>query len=248
MIMVRYADDLVVGFQHESDARRFWDAIRDRLREFSLSLHPDKTRLIGFGRFGANRRPSSSLASCSFAINLDEATSESGGSHVATACVRSSGKSRRSCASEQTGRSLKRENGLRKSSPDISPITPCRPWPGESASDITSNIFGIGSYVDVAIGQECYERRCRNRWTSFSRSRRFFIRGPPCGSPSNTRGGSRVPELGSRGSVRGALRNERPYRECEKRMPLVTVANLRRRKPIGRVCLFFCRADSVSRV
>jgi antitoxin HicB len=53
MIMVRYADDLVVGFQHESDARRFWDAMRDRLREFSLSLHPDKTRLIEFGRFAA---------------------------------------------------------------------------------------------------------------------------------------------------------------------------------------------------
>jgi hypothetical protein len=53
MIMVRYADDIVVGFQHESDARRFWDAMRDRLREFSLALHPDKTRLIEFGRFAA---------------------------------------------------------------------------------------------------------------------------------------------------------------------------------------------------
>src|ERR1700694_4572232 len=51
--MVRYADDLVVGFQHEHDARRFWDAMRERLREFSLSLHPDKTRLIEFGRFAA---------------------------------------------------------------------------------------------------------------------------------------------------------------------------------------------------
>jgi group II intron reverse transcriptase/maturase len=53
MIMVRYADDLVVGFQHENDARRFWDAMRERLREFSLSLHPDKTRLIEFGRHAA---------------------------------------------------------------------------------------------------------------------------------------------------------------------------------------------------
>jgi len=56
MIMVRYADDTVVGFQHESDARRFWDAMRDRLREFSLSLHPDKTRLIEFGRLAAQNR------------------------------------------------------------------------------------------------------------------------------------------------------------------------------------------------
>ena len=53
MIMVRYADDTVVGFQHESDARRFRDAMRDRLREFSLSLHSEKTRLIEFGRFAA---------------------------------------------------------------------------------------------------------------------------------------------------------------------------------------------------
>ena len=56
MIMVRYADDIVVGFQHEADARRFWDAMRQRLREFSLSLHPDKTRLIEFGRFAATNR------------------------------------------------------------------------------------------------------------------------------------------------------------------------------------------------
>jgi group II intron reverse transcriptase/maturase len=56
MIMVRYADDLVVGFQHEDDARRFWEAMRERLRGFSLSLHPDKTRLIEFGRFAAQNR------------------------------------------------------------------------------------------------------------------------------------------------------------------------------------------------
>jgi RNA-directed DNA polymerase len=56
MIIVRYADDIVVGFQHEADARRFWDAMRERLQEFSLSLHPDKTRLIEFGRFAADKR------------------------------------------------------------------------------------------------------------------------------------------------------------------------------------------------
>ena len=56
MIIVRYADDTVIGFEHEADARRFWDAMRERLREFSLSLHPDKTRLIEFGRFAAQNR------------------------------------------------------------------------------------------------------------------------------------------------------------------------------------------------
>ena len=56
MIIVRYADDIVVGFEHESDARRFWDAMRERLQKFSLSLHPDKTRLVEFGRFAAASR------------------------------------------------------------------------------------------------------------------------------------------------------------------------------------------------
>jgi group II intron reverse transcriptase/maturase len=56
MIIVRFADDIVVGFEHETDARRFWEAMRKRLEEFSLSLHPDKTRLIEFGRYAAARR------------------------------------------------------------------------------------------------------------------------------------------------------------------------------------------------
>jgi RNA-directed DNA polymerase len=57
MIIVRYADDIVVGFEHEADARRFWEAMRERLQEFALSLHPDKTRLLEFGRFAvANRK------------------------------------------------------------------------------------------------------------------------------------------------------------------------------------------------
>ena len=55
MIIVRYADDVVVGFEHEGDARRFWDAMRGRLQEFSLSLHPEKTRLIEFGRRAARQ-------------------------------------------------------------------------------------------------------------------------------------------------------------------------------------------------
>src|SRR6266481_6774785 len=56
MILMRYADDIVVGFEHEADARRFWDYMRKRFEEFSLSLNPDKTRLIEFGRFAAERR------------------------------------------------------------------------------------------------------------------------------------------------------------------------------------------------
>jgi len=56
VIMLRYADDIVVGFQHEADARRFWDAMRVRFEQFSLALHPDKTRLLEFGRHAAAKR------------------------------------------------------------------------------------------------------------------------------------------------------------------------------------------------
>jgi len=57
MIIVRYADDVIAGFEHEADARRFLDAMRARFAGFALSLHPDKTRLIEFGRHAAaNRR------------------------------------------------------------------------------------------------------------------------------------------------------------------------------------------------
>src|SRR6185436_6966874 len=52
----RYADDFIIGFEHESDARRFLDEMRERLGKFALSLHPEKTRLIEFGRFAAERR------------------------------------------------------------------------------------------------------------------------------------------------------------------------------------------------
>jgi hypothetical protein len=56
MIIVRYADDFIVGFQYERDARRFLNEMRARLQEFALSLHPEKTRLIEFGRYAAQNR------------------------------------------------------------------------------------------------------------------------------------------------------------------------------------------------
>ena len=61
MVIVRFADDFVVGFEHEADAQRFRDALRQRFEEFSLSLHPDKTRLIEFGRHAADRRARAGL-------------------------------------------------------------------------------------------------------------------------------------------------------------------------------------------
>lgn len=56
VIVVRYADDTVVGFQYESEANQFLRALRMRLAEFGLALHPDKTRLIRFGRYAVENR------------------------------------------------------------------------------------------------------------------------------------------------------------------------------------------------
>ena len=56
MFAVRYADDAVLGFQHREEAERFLAELGERLRKFGLELHPDKTRLMEFGRYAAERR------------------------------------------------------------------------------------------------------------------------------------------------------------------------------------------------
>jgi group II intron reverse transcriptase/maturase len=56
VVIVRYADDLVLGFEYEADARRFQKALHQRLAKFGLELHPNKTRLIEFGRWAAQNR------------------------------------------------------------------------------------------------------------------------------------------------------------------------------------------------
>jgi group II intron reverse transcriptase/maturase len=56
VIVVRFADDALVGFEFKSEAERFWAELKERMQKFSLELHPDKTRLIEFGRQAADNR------------------------------------------------------------------------------------------------------------------------------------------------------------------------------------------------
>ena len=56
VIIVRFADDFIVGFEHREDAERFRDELGGRFAKFGLELHPDKTRLIEFGRHAARNR------------------------------------------------------------------------------------------------------------------------------------------------------------------------------------------------
>lgn len=56
VIIVRYADDFIMGFEHRQEAESFLQALRERLAQFELELHPEKTRMIEFGRFAAASR------------------------------------------------------------------------------------------------------------------------------------------------------------------------------------------------
>ena len=56
VIIVRFADDIVVGFQGKSDAQRFQAELTERMRRFDLELHPEKTRLLEFGPFAIRDR------------------------------------------------------------------------------------------------------------------------------------------------------------------------------------------------
>ena len=56
VIVVRYADDAVLGFEHRSEAEAFLEQLRERMQKFGLELHPEKTRLIEFGRFAEEDR------------------------------------------------------------------------------------------------------------------------------------------------------------------------------------------------
>ena len=61
VIIVRFADDFTAGFEHLGDAKQFMQDLRERFAKFSLQLHPDKTRLIEFGRYAAERRAARGL-------------------------------------------------------------------------------------------------------------------------------------------------------------------------------------------
>ncbi len=92
VIIVRYADDFVVGFQYQDDAKRFRAALEERLKAFALSLHADKTRLIEFGRFAARTGPAAALAS--------RKRSTSWASRIS---ARRAGRARSSCAGRRDG-------------------------------------------------------------------------------------------------------------------------------------------------
>jgi len=114
VIVVRYADDLVVGFENRMEAERFLKAFRERLAKFGLELHPEKTRRIEFGRFAAQDREKrgegkpETFTFLGFTHHCgkrrSKGRSSSGGKRRRNAWWRSCTQSKQNCASECTSR------------------------------------------------------------------------------------------------------------------------------------------------
>ncbi|MGO4569780.1 reverse transcriptase domain-containing protein [Rhizobium sp. 2YAF20] len=223
MIIVRYADDVVVGFEREEDARRFLDAMRARLEEFALSLHPDKTRLIEFGRFAAVDRKKRGLGK-------PETFTFLGFTFIC-------GKTRKGRFQLQR---KTRSDRMRAKLKDIKAELRRRMhWPiPEQGKWLRQVVTGHFAYYAVPTNgrklsafrhhvTDLWRRtlRRRSRRDGFTWARmtkltddwlpkpRILHPWPSDASPSATQGRSRVLESGSLGSERRAPSNGRPYRE-----------------------------------
>src|SRR6516162_8426371 len=214
MIIVRYADDFIVGFPHESDARRFLDEMRKRLQEFALSLHPEKTRLIEFGRFAAERRRRRGLGK-------PETFNFLGFTFIC-------GKTR--AGKFQLQRKTRRDRMQAKLREIKEALRRCMHQPiPEQGKWLGRVVRGYFNYHAVPTNGQAMEvfrhhvtdlwrRTLRRRsqkdgftWTRMTqlvndwlRNRISFIPGQAIALPSHTQGGSRMRESRPYGSVRGA--------------------------------------------
>jgi hypothetical protein len=210
---------VVAGFEHEADARRFLEAMRARFEEFALSLHPDKTRLIEFGRHAATRRAQRGLGK-------PETFNFLGFTFI--------------CGKSRQGRFLLRRDRMRIKLQEIKGELRRRmhqpiPEQGKWLRQVVTGFFayhavptnfghsGPSGFTRSASGDaRCggAVRRIASRGSAssswpptFSRPRASSILGPAIASSSNTQGGGRMQESCTYGSVRGAPSNGRPYRD-----------------------------------
>ena len=157
MIVVRFADDYVAGFEHRDDAERFLADLRERLAEFTLELAEEKTRLIEFGRFAAENRSSRGLRSrkrSSFWASRTSAQrpgtdgSSSNASRARRSCERSWTQSRTSCSDACTSRSPNKVAGSPESCKGTTTTTQCPTTAGRSTRSGTGSCgTGVVSLV-----------------------------------------------------------------------------------------------------
>jgi group II intron reverse transcriptase/maturase len=226
MIIVRYADDIVAGFQHEADAARFRADLAQRLAAFALTLHPDKTRLIEFGRDAADARTKRGLGKPDTFDFL-------GFTHIC-------GRSR---AGRFQLRRRSRRDRMRAKLREIrdalwqhrhAPLDEQGSWLRQVVGGyfayhaVPTNGTALSEFRGIVLWHWLRALRRRGQrgkttWAAINRSivwriagfqeTASFIDGRANASPSNTQGGSRMREFRSYGSVRGARRNARPYRD-----------------------------------
>jgi hypothetical protein len=214
VIIVRYADDIVVGFEHEADAGRFWNAMQRRFEEFALSLNPDKTRLIEFGRHAAVRRVRRGLGRPE-TFNFLGFTFICGRSRARKFLIKR--KSRRDRMRTKL-KEIKEEMRRRRHRP----IFEQGKWLAQVVRGyfayhaVPTNSASIRAFRHhvVDLWRRSLSRRSQRggiTWQRTSRSQMTFSPEPPSfipgrrsASPSGTQGRSRMPELGPYGSVRGA--------------------------------------------
>ena len=223
MIVVRYADDSVVGFEYEAEARRFLAEMRKRSEAFSLSIHPEKTRIIRFGRFAASNRKERGLGKPEtfnfLGFTLICGQKRRGGFQM----VRRTRRDRLQTTIQRVKGELQRRRHQ--------PI----PEQGKWLRQVVQGFFAYHAvptnYRSLVIFRvriaQLWKRalmrrsqRARRTWKRMAKlvedwlprprilhpwpEQRFAVMHPRW---------SRVPELGPHGSVRGARSNARPYRE-----------------------------------
>ena len=228
MIVVRYADDLVFGFEHEADARRFLDAMRTRLEAFALSLHPDKTRIIEFGRHAAADRTARGLGK-------PETFNFLGFTFICGKTRRGKFLIHRKSRRDRMRAKLKElKDKLRKRM--HRPLPETGKWLGlvvrgfMNYHAVPTNSRAVAGFrlSVIDLWRRALRRRGDKDMTGWSQimqladrylpKARILHPCPSRGLPSNTRGRSRMRESRSYGSVRGARSNARPYRDSAMEM------------------------------
>src|SRR5208337_1105741 len=211
MIIVRYADDLVAGFEREADARRFLEAMRERLDKFALSLHPDKTRLIEFGRFAAANRVRRGLGKPEtftfLGFTFIRGKSRRGYFLLKWKFRRDRMRAKLKAIKQELRRRIHQPipvQGWGRSSTASSTTTPCRPTVARSAPSASSSPSPGGKRSGAARRTTRPGSGSRGWPTTGCPNRKSFTPGRNSASPSNTEGGSRMPESGLYGS--GAAR------------------------------------------
>ena len=201
VVIVRWADDFVVGFEHREDAERFWADLRDRLAKFGLELNAEKTRLIEFGRHAARdrqpvasaslRRSSSSASRMSAGRRGSRGGSSSSGSPTQNGCAPSCSPSSARCGSGCTSPFQSRVAGSPASCQGTTTTTRC-PTTSRRSAPSAKGSSGTGSnrFGDAARSTGWPGSGWGVSLTDGYLNRESCIPGPSSDSPSSPKAGA----------------------------------------------------------